>query len=147
MDGVLRGAAIYLVLFLLFRIFGKRTLSQVTPFDFVLLLVVGEATQQALLGEDFSVTQAFLVIATLLLLERGWDLLVWRYPKFRGVAESRPLVLMSDGKLDRGAMRRAQVTEDDILQAARTNHGLEGMSNIKHVVLETSRGLSIIPKG
>lgn len=147
MDGVLRGAAIYLILFVLFRIFGKRTLAQVTPFDFVVLLVVGEATQQALLGDNFSVTQAAVVIATLLLLERTWDLLAWRFPRFRRVMESRPLVLMMDGELDRQAMRRVQVTEDDILQAARAGPGVESMDQIKHVILESTGGLSIIPRG
>ena len=53
-DSVLRAAAIYLVLLVLFRVAGRRTLSEMTSFDFVLLLVIGEATQQALLGEDFS---------------------------------------------------------------------------------------------
>lgn len=147
MDGVLRGAAIYLILFVLFRVFGKRTLAQVTPFDFVVLLVVGEATQQALLGDNFSVTQAAVVIATLLLLERTWDLLAWRFPRFRRVMESRPLVLMMDGELDRRAMRRVQVTEDDILQAARAGPGVESMDQIKHVILESTGGLSIIPRG
>jgi uncharacterized membrane protein YcaP (DUF421 family) len=146
-DGILRAAAIYIILFLLFRIFGKRTLAQVTTFDFVLLLVVGEATQQALLGEDFSITQAFLVIATLIVLERTWDLLSWRYPRFRRVVESQPLILMKDGRCDQLAMSRAQVTEEDILQAARKNQGLERMDQIKHVVLEPSGGLSIIPRG
>ncbi len=147
MDGVLRGAVIYLILFVLFRVFGKRTLAQVTPFDFVVLLIVGEATQQALLGDNFSITQAAVVIATLLLLERLWDLLAWRFPRFRRVAESRPLVLMVDGVLDRQAMRRVQVTEDDILQAARAGPGVERMDQIKHVVLESTGGLSIIPRG
>jgi len=147
MDAVLRGAAIYLILFVLFRIFGKRTLAQVTPFDFVVLLVVGEATQQALLGDNFSITQAAVVIATLLLLERLWDLLAWRFPRFRRVAESRPLVLMVDGELDRQAMRRVQVTEDDILQAARAGPGVESMDQVKHVVLESTGGLSVIPRG
>ncbi|HLU33088.1 MAG TPA: YetF domain-containing protein [Natronosporangium sp.] len=147
MDGVLRGAVIYLILFVLFRVFGKRTLAQVTPFDFVVLLIVGEATQQALLGDNFSITQAAVVIATLLLLERLWDLLAWRFPRFRRVAESRPLVLMVDGVLDRQAMRRVQVTEEDILQAARAGPGVERMDQIKHVVLESTGGLSIIPRG
>ena len=147
MDGVLRGAVIYLILFVLFRVFGQRTLAQVTPFDFVVLLIVGEATQQALLGDNFSITQAAVVIATLLLLERLWDLLAWRFPRFRRVAESRPLVLMVDGVLDRQAMRRVQVTEEDILQAARAGPGVERMDQIKHVVLESTGGLSIIPRG
>jgi uncharacterized membrane protein YcaP (DUF421 family) len=68
-DSVLRAAAIYLVLLVLFRVAGRRTLSEITSFDFVLLLVIGEATQQALLGEDFSLIHAVLVIVTLIMLD------------------------------------------------------------------------------
>ena len=65
MDAVLRAGSIYFILLLIFRISGKRTLSQITTFDFVLLLIVGEATQQGLLGDDFSVTNAILLVLTL----------------------------------------------------------------------------------
>lgn len=65
MDTVLRGLAIYVFLLLVFRVAGKRTLAQVTTFDFVLLIIIAEATQQGLLGEDFSVTNALLLIVTL----------------------------------------------------------------------------------
>ena len=65
MDSVLRSAAIYIVVLFVFRVAGRRTLSELTTFDFVLLLVIGEATQQALLGDDFSITNAFIVIVSL----------------------------------------------------------------------------------
>ena len=75
MDSVFRALAIYAVLLLIFRISGKRSLSQITTFDFVLLLVIGEATQQALLGDDFSLTNAFIVIVTLVGVDIGLSLL------------------------------------------------------------------------
>lgn len=146
MESVLRGAAVFLVVFVLFRVFGKRTLSEITTFDLVMLLIVSEATQQALLGQDYSLIHALLVIATLIVLDRTWDVLAYRFPAFRNLAESRPLVLMRDGRLDRRAMRAAQVSEEDILRSARSSQGLENMDQIKHVVLEVSGGLSIIPK-
>ncbi len=80
MDAVLRAGAIYLVLLLIFRITGKRSLAQITTFDFVLLLVIGEATQQALLGNDFSITNAVIVIVTLLGLDLGLSLVQSRFP-------------------------------------------------------------------
>lgn len=82
MDSVLRALAIYLFLMVIFRISGKRSLAQITTFDFVLLLVIGEATQQALLGDDFSLTNAALVIATLLGLDTGLSLLQQRLPSW-----------------------------------------------------------------
>ena len=69
MDSVFSSIAVYLFVLVVFRISGKRSLSQITTFDFILLLIIGEATQQALLGNDFSVINAFVVIATLTTLE------------------------------------------------------------------------------
>lgn len=146
MDAVLRAAAIYVVLLLLFRMTGKRTLSQVTTFDFVILLIVGEATQQALLGEDFSIVQAALVIATLLGLDRLSDYLGWRLPTFRRATESVPLILVQDGELLREVMAKEHLGEDDILSAARESQGLERLDQIKWAVLETSGGISIVPE-
>ena len=74
MDSVLRAAAMYVALMVLFKIAGRRSLAELTTFDFVLLLIIGEATQQALLGDDFSFTNAMLVIATLIVLDVGLSL-------------------------------------------------------------------------
>ena len=145
MDAVLRALAIYLILMLLFRLSGKRTLSQVTTFDFVLLLVVSEATQQALLGEDFSITQAVIVIATLIGLDRASDFLSFRSGRFQRVAQSVPVVLVENGRLLDEAMKKEHVSKDEILQAARTMQGLENLEDVKFAVLETSGGISIVP--
>lgn len=146
MDAVLRGLAIYLLLLVLFRITGKRALSQITTFDFVVLLIVGEATQQALLGEDFSVLNAALVIATLLGLDRASDYLSWRMPIFQRVTEGVPVVLVSDGRPLDDVIAKEHLTTDDILSSARQTQGLERLDQIKWAVLETSGGISIVPK-
>src|SRR3546814_5662672 len=65
MDSVLRGAAVYAILLVILRLSGRRTTAQMTPFDLVLLLIVAETTQQALLGDDFSITNAAILIVTL----------------------------------------------------------------------------------
>lgn len=145
MDAVLRALAIYLVLLLLFRLTGKRALSQVTTFDFVVLLIVGEATQQALLGEDFSITHAALVIATLLLLDRGSDYLSWRFRWFKRVTESVPAVLVENGRPLTAVLARMHMTEDDVMTAGREAHGLERMDQIKWAVLESSGNVSVVP--
>ena len=98
MDSVLRAAAIYLVLLVLFRVAGRRTLSEMTSFDFVLLLVIGEATQQALLGEDFSLTHAVLVIVTLILLDVLISLVMQRSRLAGKLIEGVPMVIVADGK-------------------------------------------------
>ncbi|MGE4219893.1 MAG: hypothetical protein AB7G39_10635, partial [Alphaproteobacteria bacterium] len=81
MDAVLRAAAIYGVMLLIFRIAGRRTLSEATTFDFVLLLIIGESTQQALLGDDFSVTNGAIVIVSLVAIDIGLSYLKAFFPK------------------------------------------------------------------
>ena len=146
MDAVLRGAAIYLLLLLVFRISGQRSLSSITTFDFVLLLIIGEATQQALLAEDFSVTNAMIVIATLVGLDVVLSTLKQRSKTVERWLEGLPLILVKDGKLLRERMDKVRVDESDIMSAARELHGLERLDQIKYAVLERSGSVSIIPK-
>src|SRR5918999_3482892 len=98
MDAVLRATLVYSVLLLLFRISGKRTLAQTTTFDFVLLLIIGEATQQGLIGDDFSVTKALLLVTTLLGIDIGMSLLQGRVPKLRLALEGASLVILEEGE-------------------------------------------------
>ena len=146
MDSVLRALAVYTFLLVLFRLMGKRSMSQVTTFDFLILLVFSEATQQAILGEDFSITHAGLVIATLLVLDRASDYLSWRFPRFRKVTESVPLVLVENGRVLDDVLRKEHLSVDDIRTAAREAHGLERLDQVKWAVLETSGGISVVPR-
>ena len=146
MDAVLRATAIYAFLLVLFRIAGKRSLSESTTFDLVLLLIVGEATQQALLGNDFSITNALLVILTLVGLNIGMSLWKQRSPQLEKWVEGVPLVIVENGQPLKDRMNKARVDEGDILEAARTLQGLERMDQIKYAVLERTGGISIIPK-
>ncbi len=146
MDAVINGLAIYLILMVLFRVTGKRALSQVTTFDFVLLLIVAEATQQALLGEDFSITKAAVVVATLVGADRLADYVTFRFPRADKIAESVPILLVEEGspKLDR--MRKSHVGTEEILAAARQAHGLARMDQIHYAILEKSGGITIVPR-
>ena len=144
MESVLRAAAIYVFLLLVFRIGGKRSLSQITTFDFVLLLIVGEATQQALLGNDFSVVNAFIVISTLFALEHGLAVMKRWWPALDRAAESLPLILIDNGDVMRDRMDREKVDLSEVLAAAREHHGIERLEQIKYAVLERSGGISIV---
>jgi uncharacterized membrane protein YcaP (DUF421 family) len=110
------------------------------------LLIVGEATQQALLGEDFSLTNAFLVILTLIGLDIAISLWQQRWPRLAKWVEGVPLVIVEDGRPLHERMRRVRVSEADILTAARERQGLARMEQIQYAVLERSGGISIIPK-
>ncbi|MGH2355108.1 MAG: DUF421 domain-containing protein [Chloroflexota bacterium] len=135
MDAVLRGMAIYVFRFPVFRVAGKRTLAQVTTFDFVLLLIVGEATQQALLGQDYSLANAGLLIITVVGIDIGLSLWKQRSKSIERLVDWIPLVLVEDGKLLKDRLANARVDESDILQAARELQGSERMEQIKYAVL------------
>lgn len=146
MESVIRGAVIYLVLLLVMRISGRRTLSEATAFDFVLLLIVAETTQQALLGDDFSITNAVVLFVTLIVIDIGLSYLKQWSPTANKLLQGIPTVIVRDGKLDQHALRRARIGENDILVAARQKQGLANLEQIEHAVLETDSGISVIPR-
>jgi uncharacterized membrane protein YcaP (DUF421 family) len=146
MDSVLRALSIYVFLLVIFRVAGKRTMAQITVFDFVLLLIISEATQQAMIGQDFSITNAILVITTLVGAERG---LTWVQHRFKSVdrlLDGLPLVLVEDGKPFEDRLKQERVDISEILAAARQTQGLARLDQIKYAVLEQSGGISIVPK-
>jgi uncharacterized membrane protein YcaP (DUF421 family) len=145
MHSVLRSVAVYLFVLVVFRISGKRSLSQITTFDFILLLIIGEATQQALLGNDFSVINAFVVIATLMTLEIVFSWAERRFPKLSRVVESLPVVVVENGKLLRERAEQEGVTLEEVLAAGREHHGLERIEQFKYAILERHGGISVVP--
>lgn len=146
MDAVLRALAIYVVLMVVLRLSGKRTLSELTTFNFVLLLIISESTQQALLGEDFSVTMAALVIITLVTIDRVADYLRFRFRPLDKLTDSEPVLLVYHGHPIREVMDREHVRIDEILEAARSTQGLGRLDQVRYAVLESSGGISIIPE-
>ena len=145
-DSIVRAAAVDLVLLLLFRIAGRRPLAQITTFDFVLLLIIAEAIQQAMIDDDYSMTNAFLVVVTLLGLDIAISLLKQRSKAFDKLVDDVPLVLVEDGRPLRDRMDKVRVDEDDILASARELQGLERMDQIKYAVLERNGGITVVPK-
>jgi uncharacterized membrane protein YcaP (DUF421 family) len=145
MDSVLRAAAVYLALLLLFRIIGKRSLAETGAFDFVLLLIIAEATQQAMIDDDNSMMNAFLIIVTLLALNVGFSLLKQRSPLADQLIDDVPVLIVVDGNPLKDRMDQARVDERDILQAARESQGLARLDEIKYAVLERNGTISVIP--
>jgi uncharacterized membrane protein YcaP (DUF421 family) len=146
MEPVLRATAVYVFLMVVFRATGRRTLGEMTPFDFVLLLVISEATQNAMVGDDFSLTNGALVILTLVGLDIGLSLAKRRWERLDRWINGVPTILVEDGRLLTDPMRRARVEADDILEAARKLQGLERVDQIKYAVLERNGGISVVPK-
>ena len=145
MDSVLRAFAMYLALMVLFKIAGRRSLAELTTFDFVLLMVIGEATQQALLGNDFSLTNSVLVIVTLIAIDVGLSLLKQRSNWVSKLIDGGPTIIVENGKLLSRRLRHARLIEADVLEAARSSQGIETIDQIKFAILERNGKISVIP--
>jgi uncharacterized membrane protein YcaP (DUF421 family) len=145
MDSVIKACVVYFVLWAIIRISGRRTLGEMTAFDFILFLIIGGSTQRAITGEDYSLTNALILVATFVGIEVAPSLIELKSPMLRRVLNSSPTLLVENGSPMRYRMRRARVTEDNILEAARRLHGLERMDQIKFAILEPTGKITIVP--
>ena len=146
MESVIRAAVVYVVLLVLFRIAGKRCLAEVTTFDLVLLLIISEAVQHAMIADDKSMTNALLLVSTLIGLNILLSVIAKRWTFFDNLIEDVPLVILRDGKPLRDRMQKERVDEHDILEAARAHEGLERLEQIKYAILERTGQITIVPK-
>jgi uncharacterized membrane protein YcaP (DUF421 family) len=146
MDSVIKSLVVYFVLWLVIRSSGRRTLAQLTVFDFILFLIIGGAASRALMGQDYSLTHAFLVIATFVVTDIAVSFLERDVPSIAKILRGVPTIVVENGRVLRGRLRRARLTEEDVLEAARHLHGLETMDEIKFAIFEASGEISIIPR-
>ena len=145
MDTVIKTAIVYVFLLVLMRLAGRRTLGKINTFDLILVLIIGGTTQRALLGQDYSVTNALLVVTTLIVMDVAFSLIERDSPIFSRIVNGSPLIVVQDGRLLPGRLRKARLTADEILAAARRIHGLDRLEDIKFAILEASGDISIIP--
>jgi uncharacterized membrane protein YcaP (DUF421 family) len=143
---VTQSAAIYLLLLLIFRVAGRRTLAETSSFDLVLLLIIGETTQQAMIGnDDNTVLSAAVAILTLVSLDMTISYLKLAFPAFDTLLEGKPVLLIRDGKLQHAALRANSLDVEDLKEAARLSHGLEDMADVRQATLERDGKISIMP--
>jgi uncharacterized membrane protein YcaP (DUF421 family) len=146
MDAVFRGLVVYVFLLLIFRIAGKQTLSQMTGFDLILLLIISETIQQAMVDNDHSLTNGFLLVLTLVGTTILLSVLKQRFPRFERLLDGQPIIVVDQGELVHEVMQKSRVDEEDIMSAARKTHGLERLEQIKYAILERDGEISIIPR-
>ncbi len=146
MWSVARAVVVYTALLVIFRLAGKRSLSDVTTFDFVLLLIISESIQQGLVNDDNSLTNALLLVLTLVGLDILFSVLKQRFPRLDRLAEGQPVLIYSQGRPLEEVMKKERVDMADLMHAARSVHGLAGLDEIEFAILEASGGISVIPK-
>lgn len=145
MDSVVRVLVMYAFLVLVFRISGKRTLSEATTFDLLLLLIISETTQQAMVNDDHSMTQAFLLILTFVAVDVGLSLLKQRSRAVDRVLDSTPVVIVEHGRPLKDRMDRERVDVDDVMESARLSRGLSRIEQVAYAVLERSGKITVVP--
>ncbi|HEX7901093.1 MAG TPA: YetF domain-containing protein [Planctomycetota bacterium] len=146
MEVIVRALAMYVLLWLIFRVSGKRTLKDMTTFDFIMLLIVSECTQEGLIGQDPSVTGAFLAVGTLVGIDILLSLLKRRHHGVEKVLDNVPVILIEKGRMHADRMKKERVDEADILASARETRGIARLDRIDYAILETNGMISVIPK-
>ena len=146
MDSVIKATLVYFVLWAIIRISGRRTLGEMTAFDLVLFLIIGGATQRAITGQDYSLTNAFLLVATFIILDVGLSFLESRSPLARRVLKGTPMIVVEHGRLIKERILIARITDEEILEAARKMQGLERIDQIKFAILEPNGNFTIVPE-
>jgi uncharacterized membrane protein YcaP (DUF421 family) len=145
MDLVLRAVAVFAFILLLTRVIGKRELGSLQPFDLILLIVLGDALQQGLTQDDYSLTGAVLVVGTLAVLQVLVSWLSYRFASLRPLLEGDPIVVLQDGKVIERNLRRERLTVEELAEAARGQQ-IAHLADVRFAILETSGTISFIPK-
>jgi uncharacterized membrane protein YcaP (DUF421 family) len=145
MDIVLRGIVVFAFLYVLMRLIGRRELSSLEPFDLILLVVLGDAVQQGLTQDDYSLTGSVLAVGTIAVLQVATSYLNFRFPRLRPLLNGDPIVIVQDGKPIERNLRRERLTLDDVAEAAR-GQGIASLEEVTWAVLETSGTISFIKK-
>jgi uncharacterized membrane protein YcaP (DUF421 family) len=145
MDLILRATVIFLFVYLLTRVVGRRELGSSKPFDMVLLVVLGDLIQQGITQSDNSVTGALLVVSTLAILTVAVSYLSVRIPRLRPLLDGEPLILVEDGEPNIPNLKRQRLDLGEVLAEARLQQ-IAHIADIQWAILESSGQISIIPK-
>jgi uncharacterized membrane protein YcaP (DUF421 family) len=145
MDLVLRAVVLFGGVVILLRIVGRRELATMEPIDFILLIVLGDAIQQGLTQDDYSVSGAFITIFTIAVLQVVLGYLTFRSKGLRRVLDGEPVVLVENGTVIERNLKRARIAEVELAEEARLSQ-VASLSDVEWALLETSGKVSIIPK-
>jgi uncharacterized membrane protein YcaP (DUF421 family) len=145
MDIVGRGVVVFLFLYVLMRMMGRRELSSLEPFDLILLIILGDAVQQGLTQDDYSLTGAMLAVGTIGVLQIATSYTNFKFPRLRTFLDGEPIVIVQDGKPIEKNVKRERLTIDDVAEAAR-RQGIPKLDDVAWAVMETSGQISFIKK-
>ncbi|AZA85867.1 DUF421 domain-containing protein [Chryseobacterium shandongense] len=142
-DVVIRSLCVYLFMVIAIRLFGKNQLSQLNAGDVVLLLLISNAVQNAMVGENTSLQGGLVAALVLFVANFIVKRLMFSNKKFSTFLEDDPVILVKDGKVDQEALNKVKITRDELDEAVR-EHGVDGIKNVKLSVLEVDGNISVI---
>jgi uncharacterized membrane protein YcaP (DUF421 family) len=145
MDLALRAVALYVFVYLLTRVTGRRELSSLQPFDLILLIVLGDAIQQGLTQDDYSVTGAVIVVGAIASLQVATSLVSFKSRWARRILDGDPIVIVQDGQVIESNLRRERLTVDEVAEEARGQQ-IASLADVQWAVFEPSGKISFIPK-
>ena len=142
---MLRAVVVYAVVLGMVRLSGKRALGQITPFDVLLIVLLGNAVQNALLGQDTSLAGGLLLAATLITLNYAVGWVTTRSRRMERLIEGEPVLVARDGKLLDSVLRRELITQADF-DAAMRQQGCGGIEEVALALLEINGHITIVPR-
>jgi uncharacterized membrane protein YcaP (DUF421 family) len=142
-DLVLRAVVVFGFVLVLTRVIGKRELGSLQPFDLILLIVLGDALQQGLTQDDYSLTGSVLVVGTIAVLQVFVSWISYRFPRTRPVLEGEPIIVVQDGEVIERNLKRERLTVEEIAEEARLQQ-IAHLSEVRWAILETSGQISFI---
>ncbi len=143
MDIVARAAIMFTFLYVLLRIMGKRELGQLTPFELVVMIVLGDLIQQGVTHNDFSLTGAILATSTFAFLAIAMSWITYMFPRAERLLDGEPRVVIRDGKLLKENLRRDRITEREVESEMRLA-GIASMEQVAWAILEPQGKISFI---
>jgi uncharacterized membrane protein YcaP (DUF421 family) len=144
-EKVLRSVVIYLFLLAAFRFTGKRQVGQLTPFDLVVLLIISNVVQNAVIGNDNSLGGGLVGALTILVLNYAVAGVAYRSKRARRLLEAQPTLLIHNGRILQENLRRERITIDELLAALRRS-GVVEPAKVRFAVLEETGSISVVPR-
>ena len=142
-EHIVRAAIVYAFLFVLLRFIGKKHVGELAPFDLIVLLILSETVQNAMIGDDKSLVGGLISAATLIALTQAMSILSWRSKRLSRIIEGTPKVLVRNGERNRDTMQREQVSISELVEAMRQN-GCCSILEVKLAMLENDGKISIV---
>lgn len=138
-----RGTVIYLAIFVMLRLLPRRQVGSLGVSDLIVIMLVADAAQNGMAGEYRSITEGLVLVATIFFWDYAIDWVDFRFPRLR-INEGKPVILVSDGRVQHKALERERMSDDE-LQTQLRAHGIEEVGKVRKAVLEGDGRISVIP--